>query len=316
VWLTKQAAWVQDVTVDKNFPREQVAAEAGLKAALAIPILSEEAVLAVIEFFMREPRREDERLVKLITAVAAQLNLVIERKRAEQTLRENETALRASYDQIQDLAGRLITAQEAERSRIARELHDDVNQQLAGLSIALANVMRRLEDGGDKTLQDELSRLQKRVCDVADVIRHLSHDLHPGVLQHAGLVAALKGHSAEFSRQHGIEVLLSVSGGVNGVPQDIALCLYRVAQEALQNVARHAGAHQVKVSLNATGDLLDLTISDNGQGFRPDHARSGGGLGLISLDERIRLVGGELKIDTEPRRGTQLKARVPLRTTS
>ena len=151
----------------------------------------------MIEFFMREPRREDERLVKVITAVAAQLDLVIERKRAEQTLRENETALRASYDRIQDLAGRLITAQEAERSRIASDLHDDVNQQLAGLSIALSNVKRQLQNGGDATVQDELTRLQQRTIDLADVIRNLSHELHPGVLQHAGLVAALKGHCAE-----------------------------------------------------------------------------------------------------------------------
>jgi signal transduction histidine kinase len=133
VWSSKQPAWIQDVALGANFPRLQVAGEVGLKAALAIPIVSGKEVLAVIEFFMPEPRREDERLVKVITAVAAQLGLVIERKRVEQTLRDNETVLRESYDRIQDLAGRLITAQEAERSRIAGELHDDVNQQLAGL---------------------------------------------------------------------------------------------------------------------------------------------------------------------------------------
>ena len=180
-----------------NFPRVSVAAEVGLKAALGYPHCSGAQVLAVIEFFMREPRREDERLVKVITAVAAQFGLVIERKRAEQTLRENESALRASYDRIQDLAGRLITAQEAERSRIASDLHDDVNQQLAGLSIALSNVKRQLQNGGDATVQNELTRLQQRTIDLADVIRNLSHELHPGVLQHVGLVAALKGHCAE-----------------------------------------------------------------------------------------------------------------------
>jgi len=119
---------------------------------------------------------------------------ITELKQAEQALRENETALRASYDRIQDLAGGLIKAQEAERSRIASELHDDVNQQLASLSIALSNVKRNLRDGENGALQDELTRLQRRTIDLADVIRNLSHELHPGVLQHAGLPAALKGH--------------------------------------------------------------------------------------------------------------------------
>src|SRR5262245_27694934 len=222
VWSAMQAAWVQDVTLDTNFPRVLVAGEVGLKAALAIPILSGNEVVAVIEFFMREPRREDERLVKIITAVAAQLDLVIARKRAEQKLRENESVLRASYARIQDLAGRLISAQEAERSRIARDLHDDVNQQLAGLSIALSNVRRRLQNSGNASVEEDITRLQQRTVALADVIRNLSHQLHPEVLQHAGLVAALKGHCAEFARQHALEVTLSTADGMSdNIPQDI-----------------------------------------------------------------------------------------------
>jgi signal transduction histidine kinase len=261
---------------------------------------------------MREPRCEDERLVKVITAVAAQLGLVIERKRADEMLRENQTVLRASYDRNQDLAGRLITAQEAERSRIARDLHDDVNQQLAGLSIALSNVKRRLHDDGDGTVQDELTRLQQRTIDLADVMRSLSHELHPGVLQHAGLSAALKGHCAEFGRQHAIEVILSAADALNGIPQDVALCLYRVAQEALRNIAAHAGARKAQVTLRSTEDGLELVIADDGQGFNLAEARDLGGLGLISLDERVRLVGGSLTINTEPQRGTEMRVQVPL----
>jgi PAS domain S-box-containing protein len=315
VWSSKQPAWIQDVTLDPNFPRAQLAGEVGLKAALGIPILSGDEVLAVMEFFMREPRREDERLVKVITAVAAQLDLVIERKRAEQTLRENETALRASYARIRDLAGGLITAQEAERSRIAGDLHDDVNQQLAGLSIALSHVKRQLQNGGDATVQDEITRLQQRTSDLADVIRNLSHELHPGVLQHAGLSAALKGHCAEFGRQHAIEVTLSTAGGLDGIPQDVALCLYRVAQEALHNTAAHADARKAHVTLSCTEDELELVIADDGQGFDLAEAQGRGGLGLISLEERVRLVEGSLTINTEPQRGTEVRVRVPLRGT-
>jgi signal transduction histidine kinase len=312
VWSSKQAVWIQDVTRETNFLRIDVAREAGMKAALAIPILSGDEFLAVIEFFMREQRREDERLVKVITAVAAELGSVIERKRATQTLRENESALRASYARIQDLAGRLITAQEAERSRIAGELHDDVNQQLAGLSIALSNVKRQLQNGGDGSVQEEISRLQQRIVALADTIRGLSHELHPGVLQHAGLVAALKGHCAEFGKLHAIDVTFSAIEGLNGIPEGVALCLYRVAQEALRNIATHAGASKARVTLNPTEEGLELIIADDGRGFNFAEAEDRGGLGLISLEERVRLVGGSLKIDTEPQRGTRIQARIPL----
>jgi PAS domain S-box-containing protein len=237
---------------------------------------------------------------------------ITDRKRAEQTLRENEAALRASYDRIQDLAGRLITAQEAERSRIASELHDDVNQQLAGLSIALSNVKQQLQKGRDAAVQEELARLQQRTIDLANVIRNLSHELHPGVLQHAGLIAALIGHCAEFGRQHPIEVTLSAACGVDGIPQDVALCPYRVAQEASRNVAAHAGARQAHVALRRTAAGLELTITDDGQGFDLTEARRRGGLGLISLDERARLVGGSVQINTQRQRGTELKVEIPL----
>jgi len=312
VWSSKRTVWVQDVTSDPNFPRTEIAGEIGLKAALALPILSGDEVLAVIEFFMREPRREDERLVKVITAVAAQLDLIIERKRAEQTLRENETALRASYDRIQDLAGRLIRAQETERSRIASDLHDDVNQQLAGLSIALSNIKRRLHAGGDGSVQGELTRLQQRTMDLADVIRNLSHELHPGVLQHVGLAAALKGHCAEFGRQHAIVITLSAADSLDGISHDVALCLYRVTQEALRNIAAHAAARQARVTLRSTGESLELVIADDGLGFDLVEAQRSCGLGLISLDERVRLIGGSLAIDTQPQRGTEVRVQVPL----
>jgi PAS domain S-box-containing protein len=313
VWLSKQPEWIQDVTADTNFPRAEVAGQVGLKAALGVPIFSGDEVLAVIEFFMREPRHEDGRLVKVITAIGAQLGLVIERKRTDERLRENETVLRASYDRNQDLAGRLIAAQEVERARIASDLHDDVNQQLAGLSIALSNVKRRLQDGGHTTVQEELTRLQQRTIDLADVIRNLSHELHPGVLQHAGLSAALKSHCAEFGRQHAIEVTLSAADGLDGIPQNVALCLYRVAQEALGNIAAHAGAQKARVSLRSIDHNLELVIADDGQGFNLAEAGGLGGLGLISLDERVRLIGGSLTINTEPQHGTEVRVQIPLR---
>ena len=169
-----------------------------------------------------------------------------------------------------------------------------------------------MQNGGDGSVQEEISRLQQRTIALADVIRGLSHQLHPGVLQHAGLVAALKGHCAEFGKLHAIEVTFSAAEDLNGIPEDVALCVYRAAQEALRNIATHAGASKARVTLNPTEDGLELTIADDGQGFNFTEARGRGGLGLVSLDERVRLVGGNLTIDTEPKRGTTVHARIPL----
>jgi two-component system sensor histidine kinase UhpB len=156
------------------------------------------------------------------------------------------------------------------------------------------------------------SNFRKRTLHLADAIRHLSHELHPGVLQHVGLVAALKDHCAEFGNQHAIDVTFHADAGLEEIPVDVALCLYRVAQEALRNIAAHAGARQVRMALRTTADGLKLTIVDDGQGFDLTEARRRGSLGLISLDERVRLVGGSLRINTQLQHGTELRVRVPL----
>ena len=161
--------------------------------------------------------------------------------------------------------------------------------------------------------QQEVVRLQQQTIALSEAIRHLSHELHPGVLQHAGLIAALQGDCAEFGSQHGIEVTFRADAGLEEIPADVALCLYRVAQEALHNMSRHAGARRAEVTLIRSDDILELRVADDGQGFDLAAARRRGGLGLISIDERVRLVQGRVRIVTEPRRGTELQVQVPRR---
>src|SRR5262245_5794968 len=312
VWASGQPAWVRDVTLDDNFPRAQAAREAGLHGALGIPILGSDGVLAVLEFFVQEPRDEDERLTRVIATVAAQLDLVIERKRAEQALREQQAMLRLSFERIQDLAGRLLVAQEAERKRIARDLHDDINQQLAGLSIGLSGLKRRLASGDRAALEGALATLQQRTMNLADSVRRLSHDLHPGVLQQVGLTAALESHCAEFQEQHGIDVIFFAAEELNAIDPDAALCLFRAAQETLRNVAKHAGAHHVQVALSREHDELTLTIVDDGAGFDAARVRSaGGGLGLLSIEERARLLHGSVRIASGAAQGTAVRIAIP-----
>jgi PAS domain S-box-containing protein len=240
---------------------------------------------------------------------------VTDRVVAESARRESETALRGSLARAQDLAGRLIASQESERARIARELHDDVNQQLAALSIALSALKRRVPAGSD--LERELAELQGRAIQVSEEIRELSHEFHPGVLRHAGLVAALQSHCNAFRERHRITLTFRAGDGLGTVGPDAALCLYRVTQEALVNVARHSGARHATVVLGrAVGGGgraggIELEVADDGCGFDAARAHEAGGLGLTSLDERVRLAGGTLHITTEPRRGTVIRARIP-----
>ena len=312
VWASGQPVWIRDVTQDPNFPRAQTAREVGLQGALGIPIVAGGEVVAVIEFFVQEPRGEDERMMKVIATVAAQLDLVLERKQAEEAVRQHEAVLRLSYERIQELAGRLIVAEEAERTRIARDLHDDINQQLAGLSIALGGLRRRIGEHDHATLEATLTTLQQRTIVLSDSVRRLSHELHPGVLQHVGLTAALESHCAEFEEQHGTEVVFAAAGDVGAIEPETALCLFRAAQEALRNVAKHAGARRIHVSLARERDELAMTIVDDGKGFNVDRVRrAGGGLGLLSIEERARLLHGSVRIDSGVNRGTTVRIAIP-----
>jgi two-component system sensor histidine kinase UhpB len=237
--------------------------------------------------------------------------LTAERHQENADRKQRETALQASYDQNKELTGRLIAAQETERARIARQLHDEVNQQLAAFSIALSSLKRRLPNVA-KDVQAEITRLQQQAIILSDEIRNLSHELHPGVLQHAGLVAALRGSCAEMGLQHGIEVSVEADDNLGSLPAEVALCLYRVAQEALHNTAIHARARQARVALRRTLSGLELTVSDDGCGFDLAEAKRAGGLGLLSIDERVRLVRGSLRIDSLPEWGTQVCVQLPL----
>jgi PAS domain S-box-containing protein len=235
------------------------------------------------------------------------------RKEAEDSMRSSQAALEESHREIQHLAGRLIEGQDAERARIARDLHDDVSQQLAGMSIALSGLRHRMDDLHlDDGLKADLRGLHERTSALAQNVRHLSHDLHPTVLRHAGLVAALSAHAAAIERAHGTEVTYDAAGDFGSIAPEAALTLYRIAQEALRNVIAHSRAGRADVRLLRVGEEAELTISDDGGGF--DVAallRQAKGLGLVSIGERARLAGGSVSITSAPGEGTCIRARIP-----
>ena len=231
---------------------------------------------------------------------------ITDRKMIEATLQANEAKLRSRNEEIRDLAGRLITAQEQERSRIARELHDDIGQQIALLTIELALLSRAGQDQA-VSLTGEASR---RVQGLARSVHDLSHRLHPTRLRLLGLVSALEALRDEFSKS-GIEIGFTHKDIPSKLPADVTLCLFRIVQEGLQNALKHSGAHQVFVYLSGGTGMLSLRILDDGLGFDVDLA-FGKGLGLLSMHERLEAIGGSLEISSKAGVGTELKVTVPL----
>jgi two-component system sensor histidine kinase UhpB len=206
-------------------------------------------------------------------------------------------------EQVRDLAGQLITAQEAERARIARELHDDIGQRIAAFSISISSLKRQavIQTTGKGCARKSLPA--RRTIDLSECVRHLSHDLHPATLQHAGIASVLRATAKSLAaRQRGGG---ERRPGARRDRCDVALCLFRVTQEALQNIARHASARHVQVSLTRSATNVELSIADDGAGFDPERAHlAGGGLGLQSIRERVRMARGRLMIDSAPGRGT------------
>src|SRR6185436_15358967 len=239
---------------------------------------------------------------------------ITDRKKAEESIHENEAALQESYREIQRLAGSLITAQDSERARISRDLHDDVSQQLAALSISLSTLKRRIGlFSGDTDLQQTVSLIQQRTVALAESVRNLSHDLHPDVLKHAGLTGTLEARCAEISRDRNIAVNWSAEGDVDVLDANTSFCLYRIAQESLHNVVKHADARIASVVLRCVNGSAELTIADDGKGFDiAEMRRRTSGLGLLSISERVRLAQGTLSVVTEVGKGTQIRVRLPL----
>ena len=233
---------------------------------------------------------------------------VTERKRVRQALQESFHQLQESNARRLDLAGRMISAQEAERQRIARELHDDFSQRLAEISIELGIVRSQLENT-KSSLGDQVGRVRSRSMELSAAMRELSHNLHPSVLKHAGLGGALRGLCDHFAKQQAIQVNCSADVPED-MPDEVALCLYRIAQESLSNVARHAKAKHVQLTLVRRSPFLELTVRDDGAGFEPAAVYKH--LGLFSIKERARLLNGTVTIDSARGYGTMVRAVVPL----
>jgi PAS domain S-box-containing protein len=222
---------------------------------------------------------------------------VTERKRAEEILAS--------------VSRRLIDAQDQERARIARELHDDFGQRLAMLNNELEQLQQDPFDFPSK-VRSRMRELQNDASAIAAGVQSLSHELHSSRLELLGIAVAVRGFCREFGEKQNIQIDLQVRNIPGDVSPDISLCLFRVLQEALHNSVKHSGVRRFDVRLWGTSDEILLTVKDSGAGFDREQARSSKGIGLISMEERLKLVRGTLLIDSQLKRGTTVSARVPL----
>jgi PAS domain S-box-containing protein len=207
---------------------------------------------------------------------------------------------------------KLIEAQEEERARIARELHDDINQRLALLTINLQGL--RQNPPSSVELMREIGEASKQLEDLGSDVQALSHRLHSSKLEYLGLAVAAGGFCRELSARNGVEIDFHAENIPKDLPNEIAVSLFRVLQEAIQNGIKHSGSRHFEVSLSGGLNEVELTVRDFGIGFDPGEAMKGRGLGLTSIRERLKLVNGNLSIDSQTQRGTTIQARVPLTT--
>jgi signal transduction histidine kinase len=246
--------------------------------------------------------------------IAGLLTQRTRRRRAEETIRAREASLRTSYDRIRQLAGRLINAQEAARATIAQDLHDDICQRLAMVSTTidrLKNASGRIQD---TDTQRSFTALARDTRATFETVRRLSHDLHPATLRVLGLVPAIKTHCTEVAKRHNVQVTFTTEGDLHHVPDDVAVCFFRIAQESLRNAVEHGAAQRLTVSLTRSGDDVEMTVTDDGKGFSLDAVgRDSSGVGVISMEERARAIGGSLNIASSAEGGTTIRIRAPLK---
>jgi len=325
-----QAGLVEDTEQDERWmtlPDQPYVA----RAALAVPILRDEFLLGLLTLIHSEPHKFTSDHAQLMQATASQIALVLENAQLYASLQEANEALesrvqartaelaqtyeqvRAGQERLQALSKQLLTAQEAERRHIARELHDEIGQSLSALKINLQGVQRRAEAAGVASQIADSVTIAERLL---QQVRTLSLDLRPSLLDDMGLEIALNWYLNRLAESAGWRAQLKASLKDERMPAEIETVCFRVVQEALTNVMRHAQATEVVIELNQLAEELELVIRDNGVGFDVAAARQratqGGSLGLLGLPERVALVGGQTSIVSTPGHGSEIRAIFPI----
>ncbi|HUO34149.1 MAG TPA: PAS domain S-box protein [Candidatus Acidoferrum sp.] len=221
------------------------------------------------------------------------------------------TEQKLAREALAKVGGQLIAAQEKERSHLARELHDDICQRLAMLSLRIEKATRGLSSG-QLSVGEQLEQIWQQCSELTGDVQALSHELHPTILDNLGLVTAIRSFCREISEQSGVEIQFTVQDVPDALPREVSLSLFRVAQEALHNAVKYSGQKHLELNLRGVAGQLELEVVDRGVGFDVDRVSNSQGLGLVSMSERIHLLNGNIRIESKPNIGTRIHAVVPV----
>jgi PAS domain S-box-containing protein len=278
--------------------------------------------VAVSDITSLKQAEEAQRRMEAVVIANRELKREIDRRQAiEEALRRSERHYsqlleqsRHMQAQLRQLSRQLLLAQEEERKKVSRELHDVVAQTLTGINVRLANLKKEAASN-TRGLERHIARTQELVEHAVKIVHRFARELRPAVLDDLGLIPALHTFMKNFKEETGVRVSLSAFAAVERVNGDKRTVLYRVAQEALTNIARHAHASQAKVTIQKIGGAISMEITDDGRGFQEErvlHSKRKDRLGLLGMRERLEMLGGRLTVTSAPGRGTTVLAQVPL----
>ncbi len=301
VLVSGKPAWIIDVTQDPNFPRAKLSHNLGVKAGFAFPILIREEVVGIMEFFSEEAAEPKDELLEIMAHIGAQLGRVIERQRAEQEDR-------LSRQQLLNLYHRLEMVREEERTRIAREIHDELAQVLTALKLEISLLQKKLR-GQAPALQKNAETILGLVDQTIPTVKQLIQDLRPPILDDLGLEETISWQGKEFERRTGIQCDLDLNLMNPEIDRARSTTMFRIFQETLNNVARHAQARHVKVNLEDESNRLTLRVEDDGIGIDSKHL-NGKSLGILGMRERARVWGGQVDFQSESQKGTTVVVQI------
>ena len=304
VLSSKKPAWIVDVNKDPNFPRAQLASNLGVKSGFGFPVLTGENVVAVLEFFSSEMVEPDVKLLEVMANIGTQLGRISERNRAEETLKTSHRELRNLYNRHESI-------REEERTRIAREIHDELGQMLTALKIDLSWLKKRM-DYRQKLVLERTQTMSILLDKTIQSVQTISTNLRPEVLDMLGLTEAIEWQAQEFQKRTAIECKINSSLCDLDLDPDLSTAVFRILQETLTNVARHAGASKISIEFHEKNGNLILEVQDNGKGISENQISHSKSLGLIGIRERALLWNGQVKISGIKGRGTTVAVKFPL----
>jgi signal transduction histidine kinase len=306
VWAAADVVWTSDLAGILSPTRAMVAASEGLRGAIGFPVRAARGVIGVVTFYGKNMGEPDSDLRSMLHAIGSQIGLFTEGREAER--------LETSIGQLRALSQRLVAVREEERARVSREFHDELGQSLTGLKLDLAWVGRQLAAGEGRIpqIEDKIRDMRAQVDAVIQSARQLVTELRPRVLDELGLVAAIEWQIGDFRRRSGTRCELTVDVPDLSLDDARSTAVFRILQEILTNVARHAAATEVAVTVRIDAGQLTLEVRDNGKGISGGDMDARGSLGLLGMRERAHACNGTIAFTGTPGKGTTVVLRIPL----